>query len=65
LRHVQSVAIAPDCVVIVTLADSYREGSSLRGQRIEMKARPDPQGALDWTYTATLARELLPESCRK
>ena len=63
-RYVQSVAIAPDCVVVVTLADSDRVGSSLRGRRIEMKARPDAQGTLEWTCTATVARELLPASCR-
>lgn len=64
-RYVQNVTIAPDCVVVVTLADSNRVGASLRGQRIEMSGRPDAQGILVWNCAGTFGPQLLPPDCRK
>jgi len=64
-RYVENVTIAPDCVVVVTFADSNRVGASLRGQRIEMSGRPDAQGILAWKCAGTFGPQLLPPDCRK
>lgn len=64
-RYVQSVTIAPNCLVVVTFADSDRVGSSLRGRRFEMAGRSNAGGVLEWTCAGTVAPQLLPASCRK
>ena len=65
LRYVDNVAIAPDCVIVVTFAASDSVGSPLRGQHMEMTGRPDADGVLSWTCSGTMAPQLLPRSCRK
>lgn len=60
---VSSIAIEPDCRIVVTFAGSAAVNSNLRGQRIEMTAQPDASGALEWNCSGTLGARYMPLQC--
>ena len=48
-QFVSSIAIEPECRVVVTFAGSSNVNMKLRGQRVEMTGEPDGAGSLSWT----------------
>jgi uncharacterized RDD family membrane protein YckC len=62
-RVVESVAIIPDCGIVVTFGDAGTISRPLRGQRIDLRGVPNSSGLLDWTCTSTMQARYVMPSC--
>lgn len=62
--YLGSIAVMPDCRIVMTFMGTSAVPQAIRGERIELDGQPQASGSLHWTCSGTLAPRYLPATCR-